>query len=144
MIRPRILGSESFALDRQSGTIPIDLRETMQANDDFTIELPPGYALDEMPEPVKLDLGFASYESQSELSGNSLHYTRTYTVREVSLPADRYQDIQKLAAIIDADEKAKLSSKRNDSAAVPAFPAYRTPHVCVTCFTRKGSCRMRS
>ncbi len=77
----------------------------MVAKDDFTIELPPGYAIDEMPDPVKLDLDFASYESSSRLDGNALHYTRTYTVRQVSLPASRYADVQKLAAAIDADEQ---------------------------------------
>ncbi len=58
-----------------------------------------------LPEPVKVDVGFASYESMSKLTGNSLHYTRTYTVRQVSLPADRYADVQKLAAAIDTDEQ---------------------------------------
>jgi len=77
----------------------------MTEKDDFTIQLPEGYAVDEMPDPVKLDLGFASYESSSQLDGNSLHYSRTYTVRQVSLPADRYGDVQKLAAAIDADEQ---------------------------------------
>jgi hypothetical protein len=105
MVRPRLLGSEGLPIDRKPRTVPIDLRQTMTAKDDFTIELPSGYAVDEMPEPVKMDLGFASYESSTKLDGNSLHYTRTYTVRQVSLPADRYADVQKLAAAIDADEQ---------------------------------------
>lgn len=105
MVRPRVLGSDGLALDRKVRKVPIDLRETMTLKDDFTIELPAGYAVDEMPEPVKLDLGFASYESSSDLTANSLHYRRTYTVRQVSLPADRYGDVQKLAGVIEADEQ---------------------------------------
>jgi hypothetical protein len=105
MVRPRVLGSEGMPIDRKPRLVPIDLRQTMVARDDFTIELPPGYAIDEMPDPVKLDLDFASYESSSKLDGNALHYTRTYTVRQVSLPASRYADVQKLAAAIDADEQ---------------------------------------
>ncbi len=105
MVRPRVLGSEGLPVDRKLRKVPIDMRETMVAKDDFTIELPAGYALDEMPEPVKLDLGFASYESATSLTGNSLHYTRTYTVREVTLPPERYPDLQKLAATIEADEQ---------------------------------------
>jgi hypothetical protein len=105
MVRPRVMGSEGMALDKKVRSIPIDLRQTMVAKDDFTIEMPAGYTVDEMPEPVKLDVGFASYESSTQLTGNSLHYTRTYTVRQVSLPADRYADVQKLAAAIDADEQ---------------------------------------
>lgn len=105
LVRPRVLGTDSIALDRKPRRIAIDLRQTRLERDDFTIELPSGYGVDEMPEPVKLDLGFASYESASQLTGSTLHYTRTYTVRQVSLPPDRYADVQKLAAAIDADEQ---------------------------------------
>ena len=105
MVRPRVLGSEGMTLDKKARSIPIDLRQTMVAKDDFTIEIPAGYLVDELPDPVKLDVGFASYESSSQLTGNSLHYMRTYTVRQVSLPADRYADVQRLAAAIDADEQ---------------------------------------
>ena len=105
MVRPRVLGREGIELDRKQRKYPIDLSETMLDNDDFTINLPDGYAVDELPAPVKLDLGFASYESSTKLEGNALHYTRTYTVRQLSLPADRYGDLQKLAAAIEADEQ---------------------------------------
>jgi len=112
MVRPRVMGSEGPALDRKPRVVPIDLKQTMVAKDDFTIELPPGYAVDELPDPVKIDLGFAAYESSSKVEGNTLHYTSTYTVRQVSLPANRYADVQKLAAVIDADEQNKAVLKK--------------------------------
>jgi hypothetical protein len=84
----------------------------MQAQDDYTIELPAGYTVDEIPDPIKLDLGFASYESSSSVKDNILHYTRTYTVREVTLPADKYPDVQKLAGVIAADEDRKAVLKK--------------------------------
>jgi len=112
MVRPRVLGTEGLTTDRKPRLVPIDLEETMQEKDDFTIQLPDGYALDEMPEPVKLDMGFASYESSTQLDGNALHYTRTYTVREVSLPASRYSDVQKLAETIAADEQNRAVLKK--------------------------------
>jgi hypothetical protein len=84
----------------------------MQEQDDYSIELPPGYAIDEIPDPVKLDLGFASYESSSTVKDNILHYTRTYTVREVTLPADKYSDVQKLAGVIAADEQRNAVLKK--------------------------------
>ncbi len=73
---------------------------------------PAGYAVDEIPDPVKLDLGFASYESSSSVKDNVLHYTRTYTVREVTLPADKYPDVQKLAGVIAADEQSNAVLKK--------------------------------
>ncbi len=105
MVRPRVYGQEGLALDRKARLVPIDLSSTRKIKDDFTIELPEGYTVDEIPEPVKVDMGFASYESSSEMTGNKLHYTRTYTVKEVSLPAERYGDVQKLAMVIDMDEQ---------------------------------------
>jgi len=113
MIRPRVLGTEDLEADRRKrSSIPINLRETMQEQDDYTIQLPPGYAIDEIPDPIKLDLGFASYESSSTVKDNVLHYTRTYIVREVTLPADRYSDVQKLAGVIAADEQGSAVLKK--------------------------------
>ena len=113
MIRPRVLGTEDLYVDhKKRHEVPIDLREAMQAQDDYSIELPPGYKVDEIPDPVKLDLGFASYESSSTVKDNVLHYTRTYTVREVTLPADKYSDVQKLAGVIGADEQRSAVLKK--------------------------------
>ncbi len=112
MVRPRVLGGEYLETDHKKRTVPIDLRETMQAKDDYDIELPPGYAVDEVPGPVKLDLGFASYESTSQVKGNILHYSRTYTVREVTLPPEKYGDVQKLAGVIAADEQSHAVLKK--------------------------------
>jgi Domain of Unknown Function with PDB structure (DUF3857)/Transglutaminase-like superfamily len=112
MVRPRIIGSEDLHTDDKKRHVPINLRETMQEQDDYTIELPSGYAVDEIPDPVKLDLGFASYESASTIQGNTLHYTRTYTVREVTLPPDRYADVQKLSGVIAADEQNSAVLKK--------------------------------
>ena len=112
MVRPRVLGGEYLETDHKKRTVPIDLRETMQSKDDYDIELPPGYAVDELPGPVKLDLGFASYESISQVKGNILHYSRTYTVREVTLPPEKYGDVQKLAGVIAADEQSHAVLKK--------------------------------
>jgi len=112
MVRPRVLGSDGMHTDTKKRHVPINLNETMQEQDDYTIELPAGYAVDEIPNPVKLDLGFASYESSSTVKDNVLHYTRTYTVREVTLPADKYPDVQKLAGVIAADEQSSAVLKK--------------------------------
>ena len=112
MVRPRVMGEEALQADRKPRVFPIDLRETMQEKDDFTIELPEGYVLDEVPEPVNLDLGFAAYASSTKLDGNALHYTRTYTVRQVTLPADRYADVQRMAETIAGDEQNRAVLKK--------------------------------
>jgi len=112
LVRPRVLGSLALHIDRKERKVPIDLGETMQVTDDYSIELPDGYAVDELPDPVKLDLDFAAYRSAIEVQGNTLHYTRTYTLSQVTLPADRYADVQKLAGAIAADEEGRAVLKK--------------------------------
>jgi hypothetical protein len=112
MVRPRVLGSEYLETDRKPRTVPINLRQTMQITDDYDIELPPGYGVDEIPDPVKLDMGFAAYQSASVVKDNVLHYSRTYTVRAVTLPAEKYGDLQKLAGAIAVDEQSRAVLKK--------------------------------
>ena len=112
MVRTRVLGDLEPRTDRKPRTAPINLDETMQAVDDYTIEIPDGYSVDEVPDPVKIDVGFAEYQSAVQVEGNKLHYLRTYTVREVTLPADRYADVQKLAGTIAADEESSAVLKK--------------------------------
>ena len=112
MVRPRVLGDLDIETDHKPRTVPINLGETMQATDDYSIELPDGYSVDEIPDPVKVDLGFAAYQSDFQVNGNTLHYTRNYTIRQITLPADRYADVQKLAGVIAADEESRAVLKK--------------------------------
>jgi hypothetical protein len=112
MLRPRVFGSYALPVDHKSRKVAIDLHETMQGTDSFDIQLPDGYTVDELPDPVKEDFGFASYESSTKLDGRTIHYTRTFTLRQVSLPADRYADLQRFAGIIAADEDSRVVLKR--------------------------------
>jgi hypothetical protein len=112
MVRPRVLGSFGLSVDHKRRSLPIDLDETMRGNDEFDIALPAGYSVDELPDPVKLDVGFASYESSTELRGKTLHYSRTFTLRQVTLPADKYADVQRLAGVIEADEQSRAVLKK--------------------------------
>jgi hypothetical protein len=112
MVRTRVLGDLALDTDKKPRDVPIDLGETMQAIDEYSIELPDGYAVDEVPDPVKIDVGFAAYQSNVEVKGNTLHYRRTYTQREITLPADRYADVQKLAGTIAADEASSAVLKK--------------------------------
>ncbi len=114
MVRPRVFGSVGLKVDRKPRLLPVDLRQTMRASDEFDIALPAGYSVDELPDPVKLDLGFASYESSTTVQGQMLHYKRVYTVREVTLPAERYSELQKMASVIEADEQSRAVLKKSN------------------------------
>lgn len=112
MIRPRVLGEDAPNIDHKPRKVAVDLSGTMQIVDDYDIDLPPGYAVDELPDPVKLDVGFASYTSSSVMHGNTLHYSRTYTQKKVELGADQYEALQRLASAIAADEDGRAVLKK--------------------------------
>ncbi len=114
MVRPRVLGSYGLNVDHKPRHVEINLRQTLQGTDVYDIELPEGYVVDELPDPVKVDVGFASYVSSTELHGRVLHYSRTYTVRQVTVPATKYAELQQLAAAIAADEDSQAILKRGN------------------------------
>lgn len=112
MVRPRVLGTDGIHVDHEPRKVSIDLRETMRSHDEFDITLPEGYAVDELPDPVDADFGFASYKSSTEVHGRTLHYSRTYTQRQLTVPPYKYGEVQKLAGIIAADESSSAVLKR--------------------------------
>ncbi len=113
MVRPRVLGSENLGVDRKTRKVDVNLGETLEARDEFDIELPDGYVVDELPAPVKAEVSFATYQSSTTLQGHTLHYSRTYTQRAVTLPAAKYPELQHLVGIIAADEQNRAILKRS-------------------------------
>jgi hypothetical protein len=114
MVRPRVFGSYTLPIDHKTRKVAINLHETMQGTDSFDIQLPEGYIVDELPDAVKADVGFASYESSTKLEGRTIHYTRTFTLRQVSLPPDKYADLQHFVELIAADEDSRVVLKRGN------------------------------
>ncbi len=117
MLRPRVLGTEDLLRclrdERQDQLIPVDLQATLQSNDDFSIVLPAGYTPDELPDPVTLDTDFASYKSAITVKDGTLHFTRSLTVRKITLPAERFPELQKLATAIAVDENSTAVLKKS-------------------------------
>lgn len=105
LVRPRVVGTFTSAFDDKPRTVPIDLGATGRWHDSFDISLPTGYVVDETPDPVAIDLDFASYHSSVTAKDNALHYEREYVVRNVEIPATRAADFRKLEGSILADER---------------------------------------
>ncbi len=78
----------------------------------FDIALPAGYVVDETPDPVNVDLDFASYHSTVTAKGNVLHYEREYVVRKVEIPPDKAAEFRKLESAILSDEKGTAVLKK--------------------------------
>jgi hypothetical protein len=114
LVRPRVLGSHSFALDDRPRKYPIDLEQTGIWRDSYDVKLPAGYVVDELPDPVSVDVGFATYHSEVKVNGDDLHYTREYVVKDLDLKPEKYADLKKLMAAISTDEASSAVLKKKD------------------------------
>jgi hypothetical protein len=107
LVRPRVLGSKSSSLleTKEPRTFPIEFEGTVRDTDAFEITLPPGYEVDDLPPPVDADFGFASYHSRTEAKGNVIGYTRTFEVKELTVPVSKAAELKKFYRIINSDER---------------------------------------
>jgi len=113
LVRPRVLDDKSSNVEHKMRHYPIELGSTRRETDIYEIELPKGYVVDDIPSPVKVDVGFAAYESRVELTGMKLRYWRQLTVRELTIQPKQYPEWTKLQGAIGADEDAVAILKRN-------------------------------
>jgi len=116
LLRPRVLGSHAHAVpDVMEGTprsYPIELGHPGRWRDSFDIALPAGYVVDEAPDPVSIDLDFASYRSSVSAKGNLLHYESEYVVRQVEIPPARAAAFRQLQNVILTGENGTAVLKK--------------------------------
>ncbi|MGA8110016.1 MAG: DUF3857 domain-containing protein, partial [Acidobacteriaceae bacterium] len=106
LVRPRVIGSDADGLDDKPRTVPISFDGVGTWRDDFDVTIPAGYTVDDVPDPVNLDMGFATYRSEVKADGRVLHYRREYVLRQVELDAGQYGKLRKLEAVIATDENS--------------------------------------
>ena len=107
LVRPRFIGNKSSDLleTKEPRKYPVEFDGPSRDSDTFEIALPAGYEVDDLPPPVNADFSFASYHSKTEVNGNTLKYTRTFEVKELSVPVGKVDDLKKLYRIIAGDER---------------------------------------
>jgi len=107
LVRPRFIGNKSSDLleTKEPRKYPVEFEGPSRDTDTFEITLPAGYEVDDLPPPVNADYSFASYHSKTEVNGNTLKYTRTFEVKELSVPLSKVEDLKKLYRVIAGDER---------------------------------------
>jgi hypothetical protein len=107
LVRPRILGSKTSGLleTKEPRRFPVEFPGPERDTDVFEIDLPAGYVVDELPPPVSTDYGFVAYQSRTEAVGHTLRYTRTFEVRELSVPVSKAGQLKQFYRIIENDER---------------------------------------
>ena len=107
LVRPRVVGINTSDLleTKEPRKYPVEFDGPWNNSDTIEIAIPKEYEVDDLPPPVDVDYSFASYHSKTEASGNTLKYTRTFEVKELSVPVNKVEDLKKLYRIIAGDER---------------------------------------
>jgi Domain of Unknown Function with PDB structure (DUF3857)/Transglutaminase-like superfamily len=107
LVRPRVLGVKTSGIleTKEPRQFPIEFGGLSHDTDTFDIAIPSGYVVDDLPPPADADYSFASYHAKTEVQGNLIHYSRTFEVKELSVPVSRAEDLKKLYRIIASDER---------------------------------------
>ena len=108
LVRPRVLGVKAQAImeAKDPRQFAIEFDGPVLDTDSFEITLPSGYEVDDLPPPVDADFGFASYHSKTEVKGNVIGYSRTFEVKELSVPVSKAEELKKFYRIIAGDERS--------------------------------------
>ena len=79
LLRPRVLGTDARAvpdvMEGKPRAYSIELGHPGRWHDTYDIAIPPGYVVDETPDPIDIDLDFASYHST--VSAKETSFTTT-------------------------------------------------------------------
>jgi hypothetical protein len=107
LVRPRVLGVKTSGLleTKEPRKFPVEFEGPAHDTDTFDIAIPDGYVVDDLPPPVDADYSFASYHAKTEVQGNVIHYSRTFEVKELSVPLSKMDDLKKFYRIIAGDER---------------------------------------
>ena len=107
LVRPRVLGVKTSGIleTKEPRKFAIEFDGPSHDTDSFDITIPAGYVVDDLPPAVDADYDFASYHSKTEVKGNLIHYTRTFEVKELSVPVAHADDLKKFYRIIASDER---------------------------------------
>jgi len=107
LVRPRVLGNKAYGFleTKEPRKFPVEFEGPAHDTDVFEITIPPGYAVDDTPPPVDADFSFASYHSKTEVTGGVIRYSRTFEVKELSVPVDHTDELKRFYRTINGDER---------------------------------------
>jgi hypothetical protein len=107
LVRPRVLGNKAYSIleTKDARKFPIEFEGPARDTDTFEIAIPSGYEVDDMPPAVDADYSFASYHSKTEVKGGVIRYTRTFEVKELSVPVTHADELKRFYRTIASDER---------------------------------------
>jgi hypothetical protein len=114
MVRPRVVGSkaESFLDDGEQRRNPVAYDSTHRDVDTMRIELPPGYKVESLPEPMNLATPFATYRRSTRIEAGALVYERVLELNALDIPLSQVEALREFQREIRRDERAMAVLKK--------------------------------
>ncbi|HKS09241.1 MAG TPA: DUF3857 domain-containing protein [Pyrinomonadaceae bacterium] len=98
---------ENLSLTAQQRKHPVVLRANAYS-ETVKVQLPAGFAVDEVPDPVKLETAFGSYTTSYEVVNGELVFKRQLSQKATTIPAAQYDAVRKFYESIRAAENAPV------------------------------------
>jgi hypothetical protein len=98
---------ESLALTSAQRKHPVVLRANAYS-ETVKVQLPAGFAVDEVPDAVKIETPFGSYMTSYEVIGGELVFKRQLSQKATTIPAAQYDVVRKFFESIRAAENAPV------------------------------------
>jgi Domain of Unknown Function with PDB structure (DUF3857)/Transglutaminase-like superfamily len=99
--------SETLNLNNPKRKHPVVLPSNSYS-ETLRVKLPLGFAVDEMPDPVKLDTAFGSYATSYEVKDGELIFSRKLVQRATTIPVEQYNSVRSFFETIRAAEQAPV------------------------------------
>jgi hypothetical protein len=94
VFKPAVMSrTNSVYLTEKERKYPVML-ESNSFSEKATFNLPAGFAVDEVPNPVSLQTPFGKYATTYEVKGDKLIFTRQLTMSRSTVSVDRYNDVR--------------------------------------------------
>lgn len=108
VFKPTIVSrQESLSLTEATRQYPVVL-ESRKFSETVRFKIPEGFEVDELPDPLKLDASFGSYNTTYVVKNGELVFTRILAQRAGTIPAAQYQTVRSFFERIRAAELAPV------------------------------------
>jgi hypothetical protein len=113
LVRPRVLGVKAvgFSKAKQPREYPFEFHAVLLDTDSFDIAIPAGYSIDDLPAPADIDYNFGSYHSSTVVDGGTIHYRRSYEIKQLTVPVNEAEKVKNFYQIIASDERSMVVLK---------------------------------
>jgi hypothetical protein len=108
VFKPAIVSRrESLDLTEATRKHPVVL-DARNFSETVRVKIPDGFEVDELPDPLKLDASFGSYNTTYVVKEGQLVFTRSLAQRAGTIPAAQYQTVRSFFERIRAAEQAPV------------------------------------